>query len=236
MSKKFLLCFHDFSVWNYQTVMPILGSLKELAGRPFSVLVIPCIDGASDEAVCDFKNSMAQLDSEGFELALHGYKHKAEFSQGRSYMGLVGMNMTGGEAEFAGLSEFESARLFQCSLEAWKQLLPSKMPAAFIPPTWYSNKFLPSQVHAAKMLYEDRLSLVTAKGKRFASPVASFAGIPKAVEKTSLAFARTILKLPAGLPRLALHPVDFPHLENEIHDLIRVALSKNRELVHYGEL
>ena len=41
MSRKFLLCFHDFSVWNHQKVTPILEELKDLAGAPFSVLFIP---------------------------------------------------------------------------------------------------------------------------------------------------------------------------------------------------
>ena len=117
MCKRFLLCFHDFSVWNYQKVTPILEELKELVGGPFSLLVIPDTENATDEAVDAFRATLVRLKSEGFELALHGFKHKAEFSQGRSYAGLVGMNLTGGEAEFAGLSEYESSRLLQAALE-----------------------------------------------------------------------------------------------------------------------
>ena len=41
MARKFLLCFHDFSVWNYQKVTPILETLKDIAGAPFSILFIP---------------------------------------------------------------------------------------------------------------------------------------------------------------------------------------------------
>lgn len=242
MQKSFLLCFHDFSVWNYQSVMPVLESLRELAGRPFSVLVIPCTEGVEDSVVQDFKQALQKLKNEGFELALHGFKHKAEFSQGRSYAGLMGMNLTGGEAEFAGLSEYESGRLFQNALGAWRALVgedstdKSVRPVAFVPPTWYSNKYLPSQVHAAKMLYEDRCSLTTAKGKRYISPVASFAGVPKAMLRPALVFGRSIFNVPVGIPRLALHPVDFPQLEGDIRDLIRVALNNNRKLVHYSEL
>ncbi len=236
MGRRFLLCFHDFSVWNYQTLMPLIGSLKELAGRPFSVLVIPCTEGASDEAVAGFHAALAQLASDGFELALHGFKHKAEFSQGRSYMGLVGMNLTGGEAEFAGLSQYESSRLLQAGLAAWKDLLPELAPAAFVPPTWYSNKFLPGQVRAAKMLYEDRFSVTTAVGRRYASPVVSFAGIPRQMENLAFAFGGLMLKVPAGVPRIALHPCDFPRLSENVRDLIRMALNENRKLVHYSEL
>ncbi len=244
MARKFLLCFHDFSVWNYQKCVPVLHSLAELTGRPFSVLVIPSTEGADADAVVGFREALVELRAEGFELALHGYKHKAEFSQGRSYMGLIGMNLTRGEAEFAGLSEFESTRLLQAGLAAWNELLGvdakaeggAIAPVAFIPPTWYSNKYLPHQVHALKMLYEDRFSLTTAKGRRYASAVSSFAGIPRFAEKLAFSFGRFVLSLPVGLPRIALHPVDFPRLTGEVRDLVRIALNNNRKLVHYSEL
>ena len=136
--KKFLLCFHDFSVWNYRKVVPVLEALKDLVGAPFSVLVIPDTEKASAEAVQEFRETLLRLKGEGFELALHGYKHKAEFSQGRSYAGLVAMNLTHGEAEFAGLCKYESERLLSAGLSAWNELLEGVRPTAFIPPTWYS--------------------------------------------------------------------------------------------------
>ena len=245
MARKFLLCFHDISVWNFRKVVPEIRSLKDLCGRGFSLLVIPCTDGATPESISEFRETLLQLESEGFELALHGYKHKAEFSQGRSYRGLVGMSLTGGEAEFAGLCEYESSRLLQCGLRAWNDLFSADgstsavahaRPAAFVPPTWYSNRFLPGQVRASKMLYEDRFSLTTAKGFRYASPVASFAGLPACLEKISVAFGSLIMNLPVGIPRLAIHPVDFPLMQGAIRDIIRAALNNRRTLVHYGEL
>lgn len=241
MSRKFLLCFHDFSVWNYQKVIPILEDLKDLVRSPFSVLVIPDTETATADAVQGFREALMRLKSDGFEFALHGFKHKAEFSQGRSYAGLVGMNMTSGEAEFAGLSQYESSRLLQAALGAWNTLFAEEngkadAPVAFVPPTWFSNKYLPGQVRAEKMLYEDRFSLTTADGVRYASPVASFAGIPKATEKAAIAYAALIMKLPVGLPRLAVHPVDFPRMRDVIRDTIRVALGNRRKLVRYGDL
>ena len=241
MARSFLLCFHDFSVWNYQNVIPILEELKDLAGGAFSVLVIPDTENASQEAIDGFRRALARLKLEGFEFALHGFKHKAEFSQGRSYAGLIGMNLTSGEAEFAGLSEYESSRLLQASLRAWNTLFADESgnadaPVAFVPPTWFSNKFLPGQVRAEKMLYEDRFSLTTAGGIRYSSPVASFAGIPKATEKAAFVYAEAILKFPFGVPRIAVHPVDFPHLNGKIRDLVRLALGCKRRLTLYREL
>ncbi len=238
MSRKFLLCFHDFSVWNFQKVTPVLEDLKDLAGAPFCVLVIPDTERASAEAIQGFRETLLRFESEGFELSLHGYKHKAEFSQGRSYAGLIAMNLTHGEAEFAGLSEYESSRLLHAGMDAWKDLLqePSEKPSAFIPPTWYSNRFLPSQVHAEKMLYEDRYALVTARGKRYASPVVSFTGIPDFLVRPAFKFGEIILKIPVGLPRIALHPEDFPNRTEKIHDLIRTALNCGREITLYKAL
>lgn len=244
MARKFLLCFHDFSVWNYQKMTPILEKLKDLAGAPFSILVIPDTETAPSDTVRDFRATLTQLKSEGFELSLHGFKHKAEFSQGRSYAGLIAMNLTNGEAEFAGLSEFESSRLLHAGLDAWEKLfeIPGQArndiekPTAFIPPTWYSNKFLPSQVRAEKMLYENRFSLKTIRGKRYPSPVASFAGIPNSLVKLAFKFGVLILKIPFGLPRIALHPTDFPRHSDSIKNLIRTALGCGRKITLYRDL
>ena len=71
MARKFLLCFHDFSVWNYTKVTPVLEELKDLVGAPFSVLVIPDTEKATDESVQGFRETLLRLKSEGFELALH---------------------------------------------------------------------------------------------------------------------------------------------------------------------
>lgn len=234
-NKKFLLCFHDFSVWNFQASMSILEDMKDFVGAPFSVLVIPDTEKASDEQIKGFKDALAKLQEEGFELALHGYKHKAEFSQGRSYIGLAAMTITNREAEFAGLSEFESTRLLHLGLDAWHSLFENK-PAAFVPPTWWSNQYLHLQVRGEGMLYEDRFSLTNKNGKRYASPVASFAGIPDFAVNPMFNIGELVMKIPAGIPRIAIHPVDFPRFRPRIRHLIRAALSCGRELTYYSEL
>ena len=216
MSKKFLLCFHDLNVWNFRTVLPVLGSLKDLCGRAFDVLVIPCTDGADADSVKEFREALAQLKAEGFELALHGYKHKAEF---------------------AGLSEFESNRLLREANVAWDALFANgEKPVAFVPPTWYSNRFLSHQVRSMGMLYENRFMVMTADGGPYISPVTSFAGIPDALVKPAFLFGKLILDIPVGLPRIALHPADFPSREAEVYDLVRVALCSGRKLALYSEL
>ena len=129
----------------------------------------------------------------------------------------------------------------RATLGAWKSLFAdengeTEKPIAFVPPTWFSNKYLPGQVRAEKMLYEDRFSLTTVDGVRYSSPVASFAGIPNAAEKAAFIYAEGILKFPFGTPRIAVHPVDFPRLNDKIHDLVRLALGCKRKLALYRDL
>ena len=102
--------------------------------------------------------------------------------------------------------------------------------------SWYSNKFLPLQVRRMKMLYEDRFSLTTVGGRRYASPVASFAGVPEFLVKPAFKFGELMLDAPFGTPRIALHPVDFPERDDQVRDLVRIALSSGRKLVRYGDL
>ena len=209
MARKFLLCFHDFSVWNYTKVTPVLEELKDLVGAPFSVLVIPDTEKATPEAVQGFRETLLRLKGEGFELALHGYKHKAEFSQGRSYMGLIGMNLTNGEAEFAGLSEYESDRLLQAGLAAWNELFGEQVekPVAFIPPTWYSNNFLCKQVRKLGILFEDRFSITTMRGNRYASLVTGYPGFP---DKAGLQVWRAYFENSRRTPANSSAPGRFP--------------------------
>ena len=65
MASKFLLCFHDFSVWNYQKIVPVVENLRALVGSPFSILVIPDTEKASPEAVQGFQDTLARLKAEG---------------------------------------------------------------------------------------------------------------------------------------------------------------------------
>lgn len=242
MNREFLLCFHDFSVRNFKYVTPILHELCDFAGRPFSVLVIPSTEGANSDSISEFQESLIQLKKEGFELALHGFKHKAEFSQGRSYRGLLSMALTHNEAEFAGLSEFESSRMLQQGLSAWNSLMftqeqaEGEPPAAFVPPTWYSNKYLPRQVNAAGMIYEGRSRIITPKGNCYLSPAISFAGMPKFTVNPTVNLGDIFMKMPFGLPRIALHPTDFPELKPHVKHLIRTALGSGRMLTLYSKL
>ena len=74
------------------------------------------------------------------------------------------------------------------------------------------------------------------RGNRYASLVTSFAGIPDFLIKPAFKFGEFILKIPVGLPRIALHPVDFPTRAGEVRNILRTALGSGRELARYADL
>lgn len=239
MNSKYLLCFHDYSVWNFRKVTPILHKLKEMVGSPFSILVIPDTAAANEELVQDFRKTLVRLHNEGYELALHGFKHKAKLSPDRSYRGLFEMKLTNGEAEFSGLCKHKSLKLLKQGISAWNKLLnegrPSSErihPAAFIPPTWYGNPSLPNQVRRNNMHYESRFALTPIIGYPLFSPVVSFAGIPRIMEGPAVLFGKLMLKSPFGIPRIALHPDDFPRLRRPIMNLIKKASSQGKVMFY----
>ena len=61
-------------------------------------------------------------------------------------------------------------------------------------------------------------------------------GIPNFLIRPAFKFGEAILKIPVGLPRIALHPEDFPARAGEVRNVIRTALSNGRELVRYSDL
>lgn len=237
-----MLCFHDFNVKNHNEVIQILEELKDLVGAPFSVLIIPDMSEASTRQKSSFFCAIKRLKEQGFEFALHGFKHNSE-QKCKNFKGFIFNKLTHREAEFAGLSEQESAKLLQQAINAWGAIfkecfpeIPVTAPAAFVAPTWFGNKYLPSQVTNEHLIYESRFHLIKPNCKRYFSPVASFAGIPNYLLKPAIKFGETILKSPLGIPRIALHPTDFPKLNNIVKNLIRTALGNSRKLTLYRDL
>jgi len=234
MAKRFLLCFHDLSVQNYEKVLPVLFDLKKIAGT-FSLLVIPCVEGETYSRVEDFRRVLAELQGEGFELALHGFRHRMDPSLERSFFGKLANRFANDEAEFAGLNYRDSAKLLDAAVGAWQGLMGLQKPAAFVAPTWYGNCSLKSQVIEQGMVFESRISLVTPTKKRYNSMVTSFAGIPRTLEQTAIVGGDFIIASPISVPRIALHPVDFPRLEKSIYDLVKRSVDRCK-VIKYADL
>lgn len=236
--KRFLLCLHDVHVHNIAACAEIISGLKEIAGGPFSLAVIPFTGNASEEKTAAFRAQLAAWKSEGFELLAHGYRHHSDLTLPRSYTGFTALHFTQGEGEFAGLAEKESALLLDKSLAAWAALeLPT--PVGFIPPAWYYGESLPLLVLNRLQVFEGRAALrikfSDGEQKKITSAPLSFAGIPEWSLPAAFAFARTSLRAPWGVPRLALHPVDFETNGDRVKEILRFALAR-RKRIFYRDL
>lgn len=226
--KKCLLSFHDISIDNFDTISPLLEEIRLLASTPFALLIIPDPKSASSERFDAFKKQLKKWQQEGYELLLHGCSHFSIDSHRLSYQGRLAHILTHGEAEFAGLNQADSATLFKRALSFWNQLELEK-PKAFVPPAWYDNPFLSSQVLKEGIVYEGRF-LIQTKTLRHLSFAISFAGLLKPLIPIAFNYGHALLRIPFGVTRIALHPVDFPNHRERIHNLIRAALNESHWL------
>lgn len=236
MERKFILCYHDFSARNFRQASEHVRLLSEIAGGPIAIAVIPSVDGVGEEDVHAFKNALMRLTDSGQELLLHGASHFASQPFLRSVSGKVALFLTGGEAEFAGLDEWDSFVLLEQATERWKALSLSPL-SGFVPPAWYGNPFLKKQVLGKLAFYEGRFAVYKKNGKeKVFSPAISFAGLP--VRSLSLVelCAKLVLRLPLGVPRLVFHPVDFETLGKERISSLAREFSWCRKKILYREL
>ncbi|MBO5423543.1 MAG: DUF2334 domain-containing protein [Fibrobacteraceae bacterium] len=231
---KFLLCYHDFSIDSAQIVFSNIQKIKSFTGKSFPVLVVPNTSNASSLKISEFSSMLKELENDNFELLLHGCTHHANLTQKRTLYGRFALSLTQNEAEFAGLSEKDSLESLNQAYQYW-QNLDLKPPVGFVAPTWHANPFLKKQVLKKNIIFEERLKIISPTGKSIYSPVVSFAGIPSLTLPLAFAYGNLIMGSKIGVPRLALHPVDFPKLESKIFALIEKTI-KLKKTVFYRDL
>lgn len=240
MNRKFLLCYHDFSVSNASRAAEQIRALSSLAKAPITVAVIPLTEGASPCDVERFLTELERLNSEGFELLLHGFRHRASPEIRPNIWGKFALRLTGHEAEFAGLSASDAWTLLLRAEASWKNFGVGN-PKGFVPPAWYGSGALKRLVSESGLeFYEDRFAIYrkdsAEKFRRIFSPALSFAGLPTKTLSTAVALSRLALRMPFAAPRLVFHPVDFVTLGwPTIERLVCEALAL-RDVSLYGEL
>lgn len=232
--RPFLLCYHDFSAKNAVFAERQIQKISDAAGCPLSVAVIPQTKGLNSFDVETFRRRVAALENRGHEILLHGTRHLDDGRFHRNLLGKIALKLTANEAEFAGLGKEDSQLLLKESVKllgTWRRALPR----AFVPPAWYGNRFLKKQVLSRFDFYEDRFAVYGRDSWKF-SPALSFAGLSPVALKLSLAFAKTILQTPCGVPRLVFHPVDFEMIgEGKILEIAKWAAAR-RERKSYAKI
>lgn len=236
--KKFILCYHSFSVMNFKRTRNHIRKLAEAAGSPISIAVIPSFGAAPESEAEEFREELEKFVEDGYEIMLHGARHRADLSLKRSLQGKLALMISNNEAEFAGIDERFTQALLKRSLALWKAHGTGK-PSGFIPPIWFGNKFLKEQALEIFDYYEDYHGIyrkVDGKIKKFRSGTLSFSIVPTPLLGIAQTHACLKMLLPGGAHRLVFHDKDFRTIgEKRILNMVRY-ISTMREKIMYRDL
>jgi predicted deacetylase len=236
--KKFILCYHSFSVNNFKKASVQIRKLAEAAGSPISIAVIPAFGAAPESEAEQFREELDKFVKEGYEIMLHGARHRADLSLNRSIAGKLALLVSNNEAEFAGIDERFTQALLKRSLALWKAHGNGK-PSGFIPPVWFGNKYLKEQALEIFDYYEDFHGIyqkVKGNIKKTNSATLSFSILPTPILGIAQTYACLRMLLPGGVHRLVFHDKDFRTIgEKRILNMVRY-ISTLREKIMYKDL
>ncbi|ACX76610.1 hypothetical protein SAMN06298224_1846 [Fibrobacter sp. UWB16] len=236
--KKFILCYHSFSVNNFKKASVQIRKLAEAAGSPISIAVIPAFGAAPESEAEQFREELDKFVKEGYEIMLHGARHRADLSLNRSIAGKLALLVSNNEAEFAGIDERFTQALLKRSLALWKAHGNGK-PSGFIPPIWFGNKYLKEQALEIFDYYEDFHGIyqkVKGNIKKTNSATLSFSILPTPILGIAQTYACLRMLLPGGVHRLVFHDKDFRTIgEKRILNMVRY-ISTLREKIMYKDL
>ena len=236
--KKFILCYHSFSVNNFKKASVQIRKLAEAAGSPISLAVIPAFGAAPESEAEQFREELDKFVKEGYEIMLHGARHRADLSLNRSIAGKLALLVSNNEAEFAGIDERFTQALLKRSLALWKAHGNGK-PSGFIPPIWFGNKYLKEQALEIFDYYEDFHGIyqkVKGNIKKTNSATLSFSILPTPILGIAQTYACLRMLLPGGVHRLVFHDKDFRTIgEKRILNMVRY-ISTLREKIMYKDL
>ena len=236
--KKFILCYHSFSVNNFKKASVQIRKLAEAAGSPISIAVIPAFGAAPESEAEQFREELEKFVKEGYEIMPHGARHRADLSLNRSIAGKLALLVSNNEAEFAGIDERFTQALLKRSLALWKAHGNGK-PSGFIPPVWFGNKYLKEQALEIFDYYEDFHGIyqkVKGNIKKTNSATLSFSILPTPLLGIAQTYACLRMLLPGGVHRLVFHDKDFRTIgEKRILNMVRY-ISTLREKIMYKDL
>ncbi len=237
-AKKFLLCYHNFNVKNCKRASVEIRKIAEAVGSPISIAVVPSIGGVPESEAEFFCEQIELFIKDGYEIVLHGARHRADLFVKRSWFGKVALWLSHNGAEFAGLNKRFSKALLDRGIALWNAHGLGKA-SGFVPPVWVDNKYLRAQVLEQFDNYEDMICIYKKKGKgikTIGSPLFTFSVVPKLLLGSYMAIACLAFWSPFGTPRLVFHNEDFRNLgEKRVLSMVRYA-AVMRENIMYKDL
>ena len=139
MAKKFVLCYHNFNVKNCKRASAEIRKIAAAAGSPITIAVVPSIGGVPESEVEYFCEQIEQFIKDGYEIILHGARHRADLFVPGSVRWLFGcpiteQNLRASASDSPRLS-WIVASLFG-TLMAWARLLALFLPCGSITSTF----------------------------------------------------------------------------------------------------
>lgn len=236
--KKYILCYHNFTVKNCKKAVGEIRKIAEAAGSPISIAVVPSVGGVPESEIEYFRDELEKFVNDGYEILLHGARHCADLFIHRNIIGKVALWFSNNGAEFAGLNERFSQALLNRSLALWKANGIGQT-TGFIPPVWFANKHLQKQALEKFDHYEDLCHVYKKTDISFSatpSRVLTFSVIPRFLLGFAQSYACLTMLLPGGIPRLVIHNSDFQTIgEKRLLNMVRYA-SSLREKIMYRDL
>ena len=209
--KKFILCYHSFSATNFKRARTQIRKLADAAGAPISIAVVPSIGAVPESEADEFREELEKFVQEGYEIMLHGARHRADLFIKRSLQGKFALWNAHG----------------------------TEKPSGFIPPIWFGNKYLKNLALDIFDYYEDYHGIYqkTESGiKKTKSRPLSFSIYPPAMLGIVQTYACLRMLLPGGTHRLVFHDKDFRTIgEKRILNMVRY-VSTMREKIMYRDL
>jgi hypothetical protein len=198
--------FHDVNICNFLDVATELQKFDSCIS--WNLMVIPFLEN-SENNIGEFALQLLKWKKAGYNLYLHGYKHKADLNLKRSLFGKLALRLTNFEAEFAGLSRNDSKILLDKALQAW-QALDAGEAKGFVAPAWYGSLFSLCKDFGFENYCSRFFIWNKNKGLRFSIPF-STAGLPKFLIPIIKICEKIYLKLYGifgflPVPRIVLHP------------------------------
>jgi len=198
-----LVSVHDVMPETLERVKPIIGLLERLGVFPSTLLVVPgrCWSRAD-------LSYLKSLQAAGFELAGHGWRHRAERISS-AWHRLHALLVSRNEAEHLSLSALEiAARIHACS--EWFQDSGFSQPLLYVPPAWAWGELPQKALKGLPFrLYENQWGVFDAlAGVYTPLPVAGYMADTRFREKALKAANRLSRGLFAAPLRIAIHPGD----------------------------
>lgn len=198
-----LVSVHDVMPETLPQVKAIIGLLERLAVFPATLLVVPGRRWSRADIAY-----LKSLQADGFELAGHGWQHRAE-RMTSTWHRLHGLLISRNEAEHLSLSAIEiAARIHACS--DWFQEAGFSHPVLYVPPAWAWGRLPQNALKVLPFrLYETQWGIFDAfAGDYMRLPVTGYMADTRFREKALKAgncFSRRFLPGPL---RIAIHPGD----------------------------